>query len=142
MLKYYELLSHISLDELNRLKKGLKDGTVHPKKAKEDLALEIAGRYWDKDAALKAREEFETVFRDKGIPDDIPVFAVDKDKEIWLPRIMKDAGLANSTGEAMRLIKQGGVCVNNDRWTDPDKKLVAGPEYLLKVGKRRFLRLQ
>ncbi|UCH79806.1 MAG: tyrosine--tRNA ligase [Nitrospiraceae bacterium] len=142
MLKYYELLSHISLDELNRLKKGLKDGTVHPKKAKEDLALEIAGRYWDKDAALKAREEFETVFRDKGIPDDIPVFAVDKEKEIWLPRIMKDAGLANSTGEAMRLIKQGGVCVNNDRWTDPDKKLIAGPEYLLKVGKRRFLKLQ
>jgi len=142
MLKYYELLSHISLDELNRLKKGLKDGTVHPKKAKEDLALEIAGRYWGKDAALKAREEFETVFRDKGIPDDIPVFAVDKEKEIWLPRIMKDAGLANSTGEAMRLIRQGGVCVNNDRWTDPDKKLVAGPEYLLKVGKRRFLKLQ
>ncbi len=142
MIKYYELLSHISLHELNALKQGMKDGSVHPKKAKENLALEISGRYWDKDAALQAREEFETIFKDKGIPDDIPVFPVDKKAEIWLPGIMKESGLANSTGEAMRLIKQGGVSVNNERWTDPDKKLAAGPAYLLKVGKRRFLKLQ
>ena len=143
MIKYYELLSHISLDELNTLKQGLKNGSVHPKKAKEDLALEIAGRYWDKDAALKAREEFETVFKDKGLPDDIPVFTVDdKEQEFWLPKIMKDSGLAKSTGEAMRLIKQGGVHVDNKKWTDPNKKLSAGQEYLLKVGKRRFLKLR
>jgi tyrosyl-tRNA synthetase len=142
MIKYYELLSHISLDELNTLKQGLKNGSVHPKKAKEDLALEIAERYWDRDAALKAREEFETVFKDKGLPDDIPVFRMDKeDQEVWLPKIMKDAGLAKSTGEAMRLIKQGGVSIDNKKWTDPNKKLSAGQEYLLKVGKRRFLKL-
>ena len=143
MIKYYELLSHISLDELNTLKKGLKDGSVHPKNAKEDLALEIAERYWNRDAALKARGEFETVFKDKGLPDDIPVFTMDReDKEVWLPKIMKDSGLAKSTGEALRLIKQGGVSVNNEKWNDPDKKLPAGKEYLLKVGKRRFLKLK
>jgi len=142
MIKYYDLLSHISLDDLNTLKKGLKDGSVHPKKAKEDLALEIAERYWDRNAALKAKEEFETVFKDKGLPDDIPVFTLDADEqEIWLPKIMKDAGLAKSTGEAMRLIKQGGVSVDNEKWTDPDKKLSPGKDYLLKVGKRRFLKL-
>ncbi len=143
MIKYYELLSHISLDALNTLKQGLNNGTVHPKKAKEDLALEIAERYWDKDAALKAREEFETVFKDKGLPDDIPVFTVDdKEQEIWLPKIMKDSGLAKSTGEAMRLIKQGGVHIDNEKWIDPHKKLSAGQEHLLKVGKRRFLKLR
>ena len=142
MIKYYELLSHISLDDLTTLKKGLKDGSVHPKKAKEDLALEIAARYWDRNAALKAKEEFETVFKEKGLPDDIPVFTPDADEqEIWLPKIMKDAGLAKSTGEAMRLIKQGGVSVDNEKWTDPNKKLPYDKEYLLKVGKRRFLKL-
>jgi tyrosyl-tRNA synthetase len=143
MIKYYELLSHISLDTLHSLKQGLKNGSVHPKKAKEDLALEIAGRYWDKDAALQAKEEFETVFKDKGLPDDIPVLTVDdKEQDVWLPKIMKDSGLAKSTGEAMRLIKQGGVHVDNEKWTDPNKKLSAGQEHLLKVGKRRFLKLR
>lgn len=142
MIKYYELLSHISLDELNKLKKGMKDGTVHPKKAKESLALELAGRYWDETAARAAKEEFEIVFKDKGLPDDIPVFALDgAEHEIWLPKILKESGLAKSTGEAMRLIKQGGVSVNNTKWTDPDKKLSAGEEHLIKVGKRRFLKL-
>jgi len=142
MIKYYELLSHISLEEFTSLKQGLKDGSVHPKKAKEDLALEIAERYWDRDSALKAKEEFETVFKDKGLPDDIPVFTPDADEqEIWLPKIMKDSGLAKSTGEAMRLIKQGGVSVDNEKWTDPNKKFPIGKEYLLKVGKRRFLKL-
>jgi len=142
MIKYYELLSHITLDELNKLKTGLQDGSVHPKKAKEDLALEIAERYWDRNTALKAKEEFETVFKDKGLPDDIPVFTLDADEhEVWLPKVMKDSGLAKSTGEAMRLIKQGGVSIDNKKWTDPDNKLPAGKEYLMKVGKRRFLKL-
>ncbi len=143
MVKYYELLSHISLDALNTLKQGLKDGSIHPKKAKESLALEIAGRYWDQDTAIKARDEFDTVFKDKGLPDDIPVFNMGEgDQDCWLPKIMKDSGLAKSTGEAMRLIKQGGVSIDNDKCTDPDKKLSAGQEFLLKVGKRRFLRLK
>jgi len=142
MIKYYELLSHISIVELNKLKYGIEDGSVHPKKAKEDLALEIAERYWDRNTALKAKDEFETVFKDKGLPDDIPVITLDgEEPEIWLPKIMKDSGLAKSTGEAMRLIKQGGVSVDNEKWTDPNIKLPAGKEYLLKVGKRRFLKL-
>jgi len=142
MMKYYELLSHISLDELNTLKKGIKDGTVHPKKAKEALALELAERYWDETAARTAQEEFETVFKDKGLPDDIPVITLDSDeREVWLPKVMKESGLAKSTGEAMRLIKQGGVSVNNIKWSDPDKKLPAREEHLIKVGKRRFVKL-
>jgi tyrosyl-tRNA synthetase len=142
MMKYYELLSHISLDELNTLKKGIKDGTVHPKKAKEALALELAERYWDETAARAAQEEFQTVFKDKGLPDDIPVITLDSDeREVWLPKVMKESGLAKSTGEAMRLIKQGGVSVNNIKWADPDKKLPAREEHLIKVGKRRFVKL-
>jgi len=141
MLKYYELLSHISTDELNTLKKGIKNGTVHPKKAKELLAAEIVERYWNRDSAVKAKEEFEHVFKEKGLPQEIPVFKLKwEGDKMWLPRIIKDSGLAKSTSEAIRLINQGAVSVNDKKWDDPDKKLPAG-EYLLKVGKRKFLKI-
>lgn len=141
MLRYYELLSHISLEELTTLKNGIKSGSVHPMEAKKALALELVERYYDSEAAVKAKYEFENIFREKGLPDDMPVFKLkNKEEDVWLPGIMKEAGIAKSTGEAMRLIKQGGVSVDDEKWTDPDKKLPPG-EYLLKVGKRRFLKI-
>ena len=141
MLRYYELLSHISLKELNLLKEGIEKGTIHPKKAKENLALEIVERYWGKDEALKAKEEFEHIFKEKGLPDEIPVFELEwEEDEMWLPKIMKLSGLTSSTGEAIRLIKQGGVSINAKKYTDPDGKLVRG-SYLFKVGKRRFMKV-
>lgn len=138
MLRYYELLSHISIDELDELKKGLMDGRVHPKKAKEELAIEIVERYWGKEEALKAKEEFEHIFKDKGMPEDVPIFHT---MATWLPQIMKDSGLTKSTSEAIRLIRQGGVSIDGERCLDPDKKLLSGGEYLLKVGRRRFARI-
>lgn len=141
MIKYYELLSHISLDEFNALKEGLKTGTVHPKKAKEYLALEIVERYWGKEAALHAKEEFERIFKEKGMPDEIPVFGLLwEEEEMWLPKIMKLSGLTPSTGEAMRLIKQGAVSVDHEKVIDSDKKLIKGT-YLIKVGKRKFVKI-
>jgi len=140
MLRYYELLSHISIDELNDLKKGLKDGFMHPMKAKESLAFEIVERYWGKEAATKAREEFENVFKKKGLPEEIPVFTLEKGQKMWLPGIMKHSGLVKSTGEGIRLIKQGAVSVNGEKWLEPDKALPSG-EHLIKVGKRRFLKV-
>jgi tyrosyl-tRNA synthetase len=142
MLRYYELLSHISLAEISSLKEGIKKGAVHPKHAKENLALEIVERYWSKEEALRVKEEFEHIFQQKGLPDEIP--AVDiiwEGNEMWVPKIMKLSGLTSSTGEAMRLIKQGGVTVNEQKVDDPDAKLPAG-NYLFKVGKRKFLRVQ
>jgi tyrosyl-tRNA synthetase len=138
MIKYYDLLSHISNDELNALKAGLKTGTVHPKKAKEDLAMELVAHFWGKDAAVHAKEEFDTIFRDKGRPDEIPAFEIEwEEDEMWLPKIMKIAGLAASTGEAMRLIKQGAVAVGDNKIDNPDTKLGRG-EYIIRAGKRKF----
>lgn len=142
MLKYYELLSHISMEEFSALKRGLEGGKIHPKKAKEDLALEITGRYWGKDSAVKAKEEFEHVFKDKGLPEDLPVFKYKwYEAEVWIPKLMKEACLAKSTSEAVRLIRQGGVTINEARVEDPDAKIGEG-EYLFKVGKRKFIKIQ
>ena len=141
MIRYFELLSHINVDELNALKSGLQSGTIHPKKAKEDLAMELVERYWGKEAAIHARDEFDKVFKDKGLPDDIPVFELAWDEEeMWLPKIMKSCGIASSTGEAMRLIKQGAVSVNNKKVDSPDTKCIKG-DYLIKAGKRKFVKI-
>jgi tyrosyl-tRNA synthetase len=140
MVKYYELLSHISVDELAKLKEGLKDGSVHPKRAKEDLALEITGRYHGKEAAVKAKEEFDNIFKDKGIPDDVPTYQLKDGNDFWLPKVLKTSGSVKSTGEAIRLMKQGGIKVDDVKFDDPDKNLPAR-EYLVKVGKRRFLKI-
>lgn len=141
MIRYYELLSHITVEEFNALKDGLKSGSVHPKKAKENLAMEIVGRYWSRDAALKAQEEFDRMFKDKGTPDKIPVFELEWDEEeMWLPKLMKLSGLAPSTGEAMRLIKQGAVQIDSRKVSDTDMKLGRG-NYLIKAGKRKFVNI-
>lgn len=141
MLKYYELLSHISIEELNLLKEGIKTGKIHPKIAKENLAIELIERYWSRPDAIKAKEEFDHIFKEKGLPDEIPVFEFHwEEEETWLPRIMKLSGIAQSTTEAMRLIKQGAVHIDNELVTDPNMKIKAG-NYIIKTGKRKFIRI-
>ncbi|GAQ94437.1 tyrosyl-tRNA synthetase [Thermodesulfovibrio aggregans] len=142
MLKYYELLSHISIEELNELKKGIKEGKINPRDAKESLAVEIVTRYHGKELAEKARENFIKLFRKKEIPEEIETVELkDEGEGIWLPKILKEQGLTKSTSEAIRLIKQGGVRVNNEPLVNPDIKIKAG-EYIVKVGKRRFIRIK
>ena len=139
MIRYYELLSHISMEEFTVLKQGIADGTVHPKKAKEDLGCEVVERYWGKDAAIKAKKDFEHIFRDREIPEDIP--GISMASTGWLPQIIKDAGLAKSTSEAIRLMKQGGVKIGESSLSDPDTKLQPG-EHIIKIGKRKFLKVK
>ncbi len=142
MIKYYELLSHSSLEELNAMKQGIVDGSMHPKKAKEAFAMEIVERYWGREAAVQAKEEFDKVFREGGIPDDVPEHELVWDEpEIWLPKIMKLAGMTPSTGEAMRLIKQGAVSIDGARIGNSDLKLAPG-DYLIKAGKRNFAKIK
>jgi tyrosyl-tRNA synthetase len=146
MVRYYELLSHISSEQLKALKDGLIDQTIHPKKAKEDLAKEIVGRYHGLDLADKAGERFISVHKIKEIPDDMPVITLSNltlGQKYWLPQILKDAGLVKSTGEVIRLINQGGVSYNNGKKVEKDGYipiLIGNTEFIIKIGKRKFYR--
>lgn len=142
MLRYYELLSHISNEELEAIKRDIKEGKLNPRDAKEALAFEIVERYWGKEAAEHAREHFRRVFSQKEIPEDIEekTFSWDTNT-VWIGRILKETGLVKSTSEAQRLLNQGGVYVDGKRVEDKDMKLPQG-EYILKVGKRRFLKVK
>ena len=142
MFRYYELLSSRSLDEIEQLKRGVEKGTVHPKDAKTQLAYELVARYHGEEAAKKARERFEAQFSKGQVPEDVPEHPLptDSDQKIFLPRLLKEAGLVKSTSEARRLIKQGAVSLNGTklRQEEIDRP---GSGAILKVGKRRYLRL-
>jgi len=142
MLKYYELLSHISVQELEELKRDIKEGKINPRDAKDALAVEIVKRYHGKQQAEKARERFIKLFREKDIPEDIPTIEIkDEGEGVWIPKIIKEQGLSKSTSEAIRLIKQNAVKINNEVVKNSDTKLNKG-EYIIKVGKKRFLKVR
>jgi tyrosyl-tRNA synthetase len=142
MLKYYELLSHISVQELEELKRDIKEGKINPRDAKDALAVEIVTRYHGKQQAEKARERFIKLFREKDIPEDIPTIEIkDEGEGVWIPKIIKEQGLSKSTSEAIRLIKQNAVKINNEVVKNSDTKLNKG-EYIIKVGKKRFLKFR
>lgn len=138
MWRYYELLSAKSLQEIAELKEGVEKGSLHPKVVKENLALEIITRYYNKESAEAAREEFIKVFSKDELPSDMPTF--EKNAGIWIAQLMNECALSTSSSEALRLIKQGGVKINGERLTDTKLNLEAG-EYVIQAGKRKFARI-
>ncbi|BBB32946.1 tyrosyl-tRNA synthetase [Thermotomaculum hydrothermale] len=142
MFKYYELLTDMTLKEIEQLKKDVKEGKRHPKDVKKQLAKMIISDFHSKEDADKAEEEFERVFAKKQLPDDMPEINIDKG-EYPFARFLADNGLASSASEAKRLIKQGGVSINGEKVSDPS--FVFNPsegEYIIKVGKRRFAKVK
>ena len=137
--RYFELLSHISLEKLEALKKREREGNFDDLKEKETLALELTERYCGHEEALRAQEEFNRLIKKSSLPDNIPVAKLSKQTS-WLPQIMKDTGLTQSTSEAIRLIKQGGVRVDDVVISKPNAEIEPG-EHIIKVGKRKFYRI-
>jgi tyrosyl-tRNA synthetase len=103
MVRYYELLSDMPLFDLEKLKTGLKDGSVHPMEAKKALGREIVSRYHGAAAGKDAEENFVKRFRDNEIPEDMPQVSYSlSDGAVLLAKAMTDAGLTKSNGEGRR----------------------------------------
>jgi len=142
MLRYYELLTDITPAALANLREDLGQERKHPRQVKEELAVTLVARYHGQNAAQRAAQEFAHIFREKGVPLEIEEVTLKvSDPNLWLPRLMVDAGLAGSTSEAQRLIRGGGVQVEGEKITETSRELPVGQTYLLKVGKRRFKRV-
>ncbi len=141
MFRYFELLSSLDLDEIKGLKDGIADGRLHPKDVKTRLAQELVERFHGARAAEAAKANFEAQFSRGEVPDDIPEFKLSPDeKTIYLPKVLKEAGLVESTSDARRLIKQGAVSIDGNK-VQSEEIEVQAPQTVLKVGKRRFLRI-
>jgi tyrosyl-tRNA synthetase len=143
MVRYYELLSDVDLGTLARVRRGVSgesDGW-HPMEAKRALAREMVTRFHGQAAAERAEQEFIQQFRQKEIPDDIPIFHSAADKPVWICSLMTASGTVSSNGEARRLIQQGGVKLNGEKLVNADLEVAASGELILQVGKRRFARV-
>lgn len=137
---YFELVTDVQIDSLPEIKeKAEKD----PRNTKHDLAFTITRMYHGEEAAKDAREHFEKTVIKKDIPDDAPELTFAAGSEHRLLDIIGDAGLTSSNGETKRMMKQGGVSLNDEKIKDPGFSITfeAGDEYDLKVGKRKFARL-
>jgi len=139
MWRYYELLSSRTLDEIAKLQKGVKEGSEHPKKVKESLALEIVARFHGEEAAKGAKAEFDNVHAKSQIPTDIASFELEG--SIWIAKALQECLISPSTSQARRDIKQGAVKIDQEKISDEQLQLESG-EYILQVGKRKFARLK
>ena len=139
MWRYYELLSSKSLDEIAKMKSDVQDGSLHPKRAKEMLALELTQRFYDEKSAKEAKESFDNLFKKKEIPDDIKEFELEDG--IWICKALVEAEIEPSTSQARRDIKQGAVRIDKEKIFDEKLNLSKG-EYILQVGKRKFAKVK
>ena len=138
MWRYFELLSAKSLKEIEEIKEGVKSETLHPKKVKESLAMEIVERFHGNGAGITAKEEFERVFAKKDVPTDMNSFELDA--PVWICQALVDSKLVDSTSQARRDIKANAVSINQEKIGDDKLNLEKG-EYILQKGKKNFAKI-
>jgi tyrosyl-tRNA synthetase len=144
MIRYYELLTDITVDELAELRADLASGKKHPRAVKVELAQTLVERYHSREAAEKALEEFNRIFVNKGLPDEIPIKSVASVADQGICKLLVEVGLAATNSEARRLIEGGAVERDGAKVSDPQMKLTlkTGDNFVLKAGKKKFVRVQ
>jgi tyrosyl-tRNA synthetase len=140
MPTYFELATEVPMDRVQSLLAG------HPMTAKKSLAQEIVRLYHGEAAAETAQAEFERVFSEHELPEDMPEVLIPgselkEDGQIWIGKLITLAGLAGGSREARRLVEQGAVTLNSEKVTDPNADVPVKPGVVLRVGRRKFTRL-
>ena len=142
MWRYFHLLSFKSKKDIKDLKKS-QDNGENPRNIKFLLAEELVDRFHGIGKGKKALEEFRSRFQKGQKPSDIKKIILPlEDKEITLPKILKESGMVKSTSEALRLIKQGAIKISGKKITDEKHKISKNSFFLYQVGKRRFLEIK
>ncbi|NPA71694.1 MAG: tyrosine--tRNA ligase [Gammaproteobacteria bacterium] len=138
MWRYYELLSFLSIEEIEGLKVDIENGE-NPRNVKVKLALELIERFHSKEAAEGALKDFETKFSKNAIPDEMPEFTFEG--ELPIANMLKEAGLVATTSEAHRMTKQGAVKLNSVKIVDSRAMVTQCEAQVYQVGKRKFARI-
>jgi tyrosyl-tRNA synthetase len=141
MWRYFELLSFRSLVEVEGFKQEIATGK-NPRDIKFLLCDEIVGRFHGAAAACKAQQAFIARFQKGVLPNDMPERELNAPEGgLAIANLLKDAGLVQSTSEALRMIRQGAVRIDGERIEDPKRVVAAGVRHIFQVGKRRFARV-
>ncbi|MEW5925680.1 MAG: tyrosine--tRNA ligase, partial [Candidatus Zixiibacteriota bacterium] len=140
---YFELVTDVVADELENIKDSLRDESVNPRDIKMKLGETIVEMYHTRNDAVGARDEFIRMFRHKQLPDEVPEFDCSEfGDKVWIVKILTESGIVASNGEARRLIKGGGVSLDNEKVTDENLEITPEDGMLIKAGKRRFIKLR
>ncbi len=131
MSRYYELLTEKNLGEIQQ---------IHPAQAKRNLASIIIEHYYDKEKANEAQEEFNKIFKDKEMPDEIKICKIPKGK-IWIVDLLIKTTMVSSKKEAKRFIKQGGVRIDQQRVDDENLEVDIYKEFIIQIGRRKFTKI-
>jgi tyrosyl-tRNA synthetase len=147
MLKYFELATSVSNDELNEIKAGWEAGTLHPRDLKMKLAWTIVEMYHGAGAAEEAQNYFKTVFQQRALPTDIEevelaATQIEEGGGLRLAQLLVTLGLQQSTSEARRSIQQGAVKVNEQKIEDPNAVLPTFDGAIVQVGKRKIAKIR
>ena len=146
---YFELSTEISLEKLKELKAKLADSSVNPMILKKELGVTLVDLYHPEGSGKAAQDEFERVFSEKKLPDEIPEITADAltqmeidPKKIYLVHLITKNDMAKSNSEARKLIQAGGVSIDNEKITDPNYEFELSGDMIVKVGKRRYLKIK
>jgi tyrosyl-tRNA synthetase len=137
---YFKLLTDKTPEELSEIENILKNKTQNLRDLKVELAKEIIKFYHSQEEANKAEDEFNQIFRDKQKPTEIPEVKLPK-AEYSILDLLTETGLVTSKSEGRRLIEQGGVRVNDEAQSDPQKVIAIENGIVLQVGKRKFVKI-
>ena len=137
MDNYFTLLTDIPAEQIAEITDPAK---THPKEAKVLLGKNIVTQFYDADAAEMAAQEFNNVFAQNKLPDDMPEIEI-ASEPITASKLLLHCNLVASGGEAKRMVKQGGVSVNGEKVTDPQAQITPQNEMVVQVGKRKFAKL-
>ena len=141
MWRYFELLSFRPITEIEQFKTDIDKGT-NPRDIKFLLAKEIISRFHDEASAEKAQQNFIDRFKKGKIPDEMDEFEMKAiEGSLGIAYILKDSGMTSSTGEAIRMIKQGAVKIDGDKVADTKLMINSGTTSVYQVGKRKFAKV-
>jgi tyrosyl-tRNA synthetase len=140
ILKYFTLAADADDVLLDQVEKDLNDSSYNPRDAKRLLGRTLVALYYNEDAALKAEQHFDQVIVNKDNPDDMTEFNLDRDMNII--EVLHTSSLVDSKSEARRLFNQGAIRIDGEKIEDMNTMLSKGTEYIIKVGKRRFLKVK
>ena len=142
MWRYFELLSFLPEEDIEKFKQDIEEG-INPRDIKFILGEELVARFHSLNEAIQARENFIARFQKGAMPDEIPEVTLSAGEDgLPVANLLKDAGLVSSTSEAMRMLKQGAVKVDSEKFTDKNARFSTGDEHIFQVGKRRFAKVK
>ena len=140
MFKWFDLLSLRPPSDIDDLQKSIDNG-ANPRDAKIELAYELAERFTSTKDAEEAKENFFKKFAKNELPTNIEEKEIPFSSDLALPNILKDLGMVTSTSEALRLIKQGAVKIDQNKVESKDFKIEQNKKTLIQVGKKKFIYL-